>query len=310
LWLSATSGNNGKGTWIALLMGLLGGSKSDGYFQTLDYGKHFDGTGMAKSNINNPDIAACEGKRFVCVNEGKDDESKNYLNTILTKRLSSQDAPIDAMGKYKDPSMWTPMMLLAFFTNSSPKISSSEAALKTRMSFLFMRFEFVENPTKPGQKPIDTSFKEAAKAGKLNAEALVWMCGFTTFLGSQTKSRQIQPRPPQVTEDTHSHFQDKTSSPKEKVEEFIKDHIVFWDRKEKPLERSEINDKFAAWCKAKYVSINPQEAFPTAGLCAAQGSTRFKVRHAGKDMPIYKMKKDGVFETVTWVAQKLTQADL
>ena len=46
LWLSALTGLNGKGTWIALMIGLLG-YKLGQYYASLDFETHFVGSGMA-----------------------------------------------------------------------------------------------------------------------------------------------------------------------------------------------------------------------------------------------------------------------
>ena len=101
LYMSNSKGQNGKGTWIALLMKLLGSGPGN-YFQTLEFAKHFIGTARAG---NNPEIAECEDKRVICVNETSDMQHKDrVLNVELIKQLSAGlDAPITAMGKYRDP---------------------------------------------------------------------------------------------------------------------------------------------------------------------------------------------------------------
>ena len=128
LWLSATTGNNGKGAWIALLMGILG-AQADDYYGKLDFETHFVGGDMAGKNVNNPDVAALEGKRFVSVNEAVPSDSKKPLNVNLIKQLASLDEPLNAMAKHKDPSMWTPQMLLAFFANKSPVFKESDGGI-------------------------------------------------------------------------------------------------------------------------------------------------------------------------------------
>ena len=106
LCMSNSKGQNGKGTWITLLMELLGTAPSN-YFQTLEFSKHFIGTAKAG---NNPEIAECEGKRVICVNETSDMQQKDrVLNVELIKQLcDGLDAPITAMGKYRDPSLFNP----------------------------------------------------------------------------------------------------------------------------------------------------------------------------------------------------------
>ena len=113
MWLSATSGNNGKGTLINLLMAVLG-AKEDGYYGQLDFEKHFLNGGTGKYNVNAPDIALLEGQRVVVVNEAPGMKG-GTLNVGLIKRLLSLDAQIQATAKYKDPAAWTSMLHLLFF---------------------------------------------------------------------------------------------------------------------------------------------------------------------------------------------------
>jgi hypothetical protein len=82
LYMSNSKGQNGKGTWIALLMKLLGTTPAN-YVQTLEFSNHFIGTAKAG---NNPEIAECEGKRVICVNETSDMQQKDrVLNVELIK---------------------------------------------------------------------------------------------------------------------------------------------------------------------------------------------------------------------------------
>ena len=96
LYMSNSKGANGKGTWIALLMKLMGCGPAN-YFQTLEFGKHFIGTTRPG---NCPEIAECEGKRVICINETSEMGHKDrVLNVELIKQLSAGlDAPITAMG--------------------------------------------------------------------------------------------------------------------------------------------------------------------------------------------------------------------
>ena len=83
LYMSNSKGQNGKGTWIALLMKLLGTGPSN-YFQSLEFSKHFIGTAKAG---NNQEVAECEGKRVICVNETSGMQQKDrVLNVELIKQ--------------------------------------------------------------------------------------------------------------------------------------------------------------------------------------------------------------------------------
>ena len=171
LFMSNSSGSNGKGTWINFLNKLLN-CKPDGYFRTLEFSKHFIGT--TKSG-NNPEVSECEGARACVVNESPADvgTASRTLNVELIKQLAcGGDNPMTAMGKYKDPNYFVPQLLLAFFAQDAP-IFQNDGGLRSRLSYLFMPFEFVNDP-KPGtnQRKLDTSVK--TNVDRLVTEFIFW----------------------------------------------------------------------------------------------------------------------------------------
>lgn len=302
VWFSASRGNNGKGTWIALFMGLLGMEK-DGYFGKLDFETHFVGKGMRGKNVNNPDIAAIQGKRFVCVNEAAQSSSCEPLNVNLTKQLASLDDLMQAAAKYKDPAMWTPMCLLAFFANKAPTFPSDDGGVKSRLSYLFMKYTFVADPDPENdEKPLDTSIKENAKAGVYNAEALLWMTGtLTNYLASISCSRQILPRPEKVIDDSMSHFQvaGEGPNPKETAQALLSEKLIEWKKElGEPSGRLAINAAFKVYAQQKGLDVNPQEVLPGV-LFAQTAKTRFKVTFEKKDIAVYKAVIDGIMKVVT-----------
>lgn len=103
LWCADARGSNGKGAVLALMKAVLGAE--NGYYGTLEYERHVVGAGMTKQSVNNPDIAALAGKRFVAVNESPDSTmGPQPLNTTLIKRLASGgDDPISAMANTRTP---------------------------------------------------------------------------------------------------------------------------------------------------------------------------------------------------------------
>ena len=295
LWFSASSGANGKGTWIALMMALLN-TKSDGYFTSLDYAAHFMGSGMSGKNVNNPDMAACEGKRFCAVNEAVNGEQLpgKSFNASLAKRLASIDDPMRACAKYRDPQEWVPMFLLAFFANQSPTLPADDGGLASRLSYLYMQFTFVErpDPNDPSQKPIDTSVKQAALKGELTAEAIFWMAGrLTCYLGQQTASRQILPRPLQVAEDSMSHFSAGGGEASDIVAKFLEEKLEAWTPQHgaAPSDRPAVNAAFILYSRANGGERKPRESF-AGKLLDSEGTTRFKARFAKKDYPVYKSR--------------------
>jgi len=301
LWLSAVSGNNGKGTLVNILQAVLGGHP-EGYYAQLDFERHFL-SGSKVNNVNTPEIAALEGKRMVIVNETPGIKH-GEVNTQLIKRLLSLDAQIQATAKYKDPTAWTSMLHLVFLANECPKFAK-DPALFTRLSYLFLPFEFCENPVpeNKAQKRIDTSVKEIAKSGAYNAEVIRWACCLTPYLMEARSSRKISPQPAAVAEDTASHATAAASTSDagktDIAKLFVENHlVVYTSALTPPSSRDAINKAFCDYA-AKYgePGVNASEALVNSGLLQNHaGKTRFKMMHHGKDIAIY--KKDGKVMTI------------
>jgi hypothetical protein len=290
-WLSAVSGNNGKGTLINLMMALLN-SNDGGYYGQLDFEKHFLGSGTrGGNNVNNPDIAMLEGVRLTVVNETPGLEGSDSLNTNLIKRLVSLDAGISSTAKYKDPSMWTSMMLLMFMYNEAPNLGT-DPSLYTRLSYLFLPYSFVGKP-RPGtnEKAIDTRIKEMAKNGVYNAEVLFWCVQLTPYLLKATSDRQVQPRPEKVKEDSASHLKTATANKRDErstadiASDFVMRHLKEWKptMATAPASREHINDAFMTYCKSLQFKVpNPVDALVGGGyLLNHLDKTRFKVMFKG-----------------------------
>ena len=248
LYMSNSKGQNGKGTWIALLMKLLGTTPAN-YFQTLEFSKHFIGTAKAG---NNPEIAECEGKRVICVNETSDMQQKDrVLNVELIKQLcAGLDAPITAMGKYRDPSLFNPQGLLCFFAQDAPRFPHSDGGIRSRLSFLHMPLEFVPNPIEPWQRQLKTGIKESV--GDLVAEVLYWAPRLMpALIKAQGRCRTVLPRPSKVMEDTDGRYMATCDQPVQKdpkivAMEFADDHLMAWDRSMgRPSSRKQIHERFA-----------------------------------------------------------------
>ena len=195
LFLVDRRGSNGKGTWLAIIKAVLG--IENGYYATLEYEKHFVGSGMAQKNINNPDIAALAGKRFVAVNESPESSATGALNVTLIKRLAcGGDDPLTATAKYKDPTAFQPQCLLAFCANNDPEFPARDGGFKSRVSYVNMPFEWVADPQTAGQRKIDVSIKERV-VRSIQPEFLFWAVHLAPGL-LRHKARVILPRPAKV----------------------------------------------------------------------------------------------------------------
>ena len=95
------------------------------------------------------------------VNESPDMTMANRtLNVDLIKKLSvGSDNPITGMAKYKDPKLFNPQMLLAFFAQDAPEFPKKDGGLRSRLSYLLMPFEFVDVCTRPHHRPMDIDVK-------------------------------------------------------------------------------------------------------------------------------------------------------
>ena len=203
LYMTNAKGSNGKGCFIKMLQKILG-IGHDNYAHTLEFSKHFIGRTRPG---NNPEVADCEGKRFVAVNESPDLQTSGELNVELIKQLvAGNDNPVTAMGKYRDPTLFNPQMLLAFFAQSSPQFPQKDGGIRTRLSYMLMPLEFVHNPAPDSnERKVDTEVM--ANLGTLVPEMIVFITALVPGLARMVKhSRIMLPRPPKVTEDTAAQY--------------------------------------------------------------------------------------------------------
>jgi hypothetical protein len=298
LFLVDSRGSNGKGTWLAVMKALLG--VDNGYYATLEYEKHFMGNGMAQKCINNPDIAALAGKRFVAVNESPESAGGGQLNTTLVKRLAcGSDDPIVANAKYKDPAAFQPQCLLAFCTNHEPEFPVKDGGFRSRVGYVNMPFEWVQEPTEAGQRKIDTDIKERV-ARTVQPEFLFWARHLVPGL-MRPKARVITPRPAKVQEDVAVQFAasaltagaaGSAPSAHEVGRLFCEERLQIWERQEgAPSSRQAIKEAFLQWCAEKRCGrVNPEAAFRDV-LHGSDDKSRVKCN--GRYVHVYKRQSLG-----------------
>jgi hypothetical protein len=132
-----------------------------------------------------------------------DSRASSCFNATLAKALASGDEPMSATAKYKDPSSFYPQCLLMFCTNSHPIFPAKDGGLKSRISYVAMPFEWVQEVTQAGQRQIDASIKETV-VKMLQPEFLFW--ARLLAQGLKPKGRLISPRPESVRSDTENQF--------------------------------------------------------------------------------------------------------
>ena len=98
--------------------------------------------------------------------------------------------------------------MLAFFMNCTPNFPVRDGGCQSRLSYLFMPFEFVAEPRPDSmERKMDINVK-TVEAPKLVTEFLYWCVLLSQGLAmGRHDSRVILPRPNKVLEDTRSHFQ-------------------------------------------------------------------------------------------------------
>ena len=268
LFMVDPRGTNGKGTILALLKALLG-DMAGGYYGQLDYTKHFVNSGVSRACLNSPDIAALVGKRAVAVNESPaEGASGGVFNTTLAKSLSSGDEPMPAMAKYKDPMTFKPQCRLIFCTNTHPEFPPNDGGFKSRVSYVNMPFEWVQNPTESGQRKMDPSVKEHL-VKTMQGEFWFWACQLTPGM-MNPRSRLVTPQPEKVLNDSQIQFMagslgtaEPKLSPREVGELFVKEMLVSWNRSwgTKISSRGEVDSALLEWCVLNKHRARPQEAF-------------------------------------------------
>ena len=301
LFLVDSRGSNGKSTWLQLLKAILG--VEGGYFATLDYEKHFIGSGMAQKNVNNPDIAALVGARIVSVNESPESSKggDRKFNTTLAKKIgSSGDDPINASAKYKDPASFQPQCTLVFCTNNEPEFPPNDGGFRSRVSYVNMPFQWVQNPKGPGERQIDPEMKERL-VKTMRFEFLFWARHLVPGL-VHPKGRIVTPRPAKVQEDVAVQFAASAVaaslttythvSASELGRRFAEERLKVWDRQEgAPSSRQEIKEAFLQWCAEKnHNRVNPDAAFRDVLLGSEQ---KYRVNFDGKTVHVYRRQSLG-----------------
>lgn len=276
--MSNASGSNGKGTWIALMKAILG--RKNGFFTTIDFCEFIG----HRNKGNSPELATVEGSRFVAVNESPEANTIGILNVALMKKLGCPDEEFSATAKYKDPTSFSPQCLLAFFTQTAPRLPKQDGGLRSRLSYLFMPFEFIANPIQgTNQRQLDMSIKDNATT--LIDEILLWgkyiVPNLLMFSG-----RQLLPRPQKVCDDTTSHYTGTSELPRDRATNFVNDYICQWEIiMGAPSTRTEVDAKFLA-----VTGGNAKEALPTCLMHVYPGTSR------GYCTQLFESKSYGVYK--------------
>jgi len=125
-------GNNGKGTLIRAVKGLLGA-----YFETSELATWTRQVDLRAGGTRN-DLIALRGARLVVVHEP---EKQHPFDGALIKRITGQD-DVSARGNYSPQVNFTPEFKIVIVSNHKPKLDPTDAALWRRVHFIEFKERF------------------------------------------------------------------------------------------------------------------------------------------------------------------------
>jgi P4 family phage/plasmid primase-like protien len=134
-----------------------------------------------KKDAPNPPIAQAKGKRFVQAQEPEADD-KLQIGTI--KELTGGDE-ITARALFRNPVSFVPQFGLFLQCNSVPKLNKLDGGIKRRMVIVNFPFQFVESPSEPHHRRINTDLKDKiAKSDEWRAEFILMLLEAYRSIGS------------------------------------------------------------------------------------------------------------------------------
>ena len=232
-------------------------------------------------------------------------QKARVLNVELIKQLcAGSDAPITAMGKYRDPSLFNPQGLLCFFAQDAPRFPLNDGGIRSRLSFLHMPLEFVPNPTEPWQRLLKTGVKESV--GGLVTEVIHWGSRLMpALMKAQGRCRTVLPRPSKVMDYTDGRYiptcdQPAREDPKTVAIEFADEHLTEWNRSMgRPSSRKQIHERFSLL--PQHTSLAANEVLRTILVDSVNGKP-CKVTLCA-DYPETQVYK-GAFATGSWEGRR------
>lgn len=189
----AGKGGNGKGLLMTLMMTALGD-----YYYSPSVSVFISGK-KTNSSAANPDIAGGKGKRIWNMTEPSPGEK---LNTAEIKQKSGND-PIQARGLYQKFMEWVAQFGLLFQMNVLLSLDSYDGGTARRIELQKFMNQFVDNPTRPNERPIDRSLKAKFQHDKSYAEEFMRLLIETHV---DVKKNGRMPTPQSVIDDTKDYM--------------------------------------------------------------------------------------------------------
>jgi len=189
-WVFYGEGRNGKGTFVEVLLSVLG----------LDYSRSvspsiFMETRNGDGGGPSPDKMKLRGLRLATYGENDD---KQFLNSAKLKSLTGGDTA-DARPLYGDPVNFEPTFKLILHTNEKPRVKDTSSGIWRRLKPVFWPSNFTDETVDRDLKPYLKS--EAERAGILN-----WM-----LRGLRDYQENGLQEPASITKDAKSYRQRENS---------------------------------------------------------------------------------------------------
>lgn len=147
VWIGNAS--NGKGILRDIIMTVLGD-----YYDSMDISYLYK-SDKKNSNSANSVMARKKNVRIVITTEP---DTSQRLDSDLIKQITGGD-PQQVRELYGSSFNFTPLFSLVIQTNNEPSFNAFDDGIKRRVVLIKFPIKFVENPTKPNEKKIDTSLK-------------------------------------------------------------------------------------------------------------------------------------------------------
>lgn len=143
------SGGNGKGLLAELVKRAFGD-----YYHSIPHATLTKG--QERRDAPCPALAKAKGKRFVQAQEPEHDDK---LHTGMIKELTGGDL-ITARDLHKSTITYKPQFGLFLQTNTIPKLNKLDGGIKRRMVIVPFPLQFVERPSKPHERKVNTDLKD------------------------------------------------------------------------------------------------------------------------------------------------------
>jgi P4 family phage/plasmid primase-like protien len=146
------SGGNGKGVLCNMFYKSLGS-----YFKMCN--PLFLTSKKQSSTSADSTLAQLKGTRMAMVSEPDSTGDDCTFNTGFLKSVSGGDV-LECRDLFKSVFTYQPQFTLFVQTNILPTLPKTDDGIKRRIKIINFPYKFVENPTKPYEKPIDMTLKE------------------------------------------------------------------------------------------------------------------------------------------------------